>query len=728
MFEAYVKILEKKKKVFIPLLVAVNILAIIGVFHVRINPDFKELLASDSEAKRNYEAMVEKFETGNQLIYMLELPKNPFGDVSVFKELRSLQSVLEKEEDIASVSGPAPQKIFSGLRLIDIGEIDESDLPLLEDFLKDMGELNPIVERSGKHYAVFNIFLKPEVDDSKAIKDVDELFASHSFNFNASGEFYLQKKLSDYILSIIVFLPPLAISLIFLVFRFQMGSIKATFLSILPAGLGALWTMGVMGWSGRQISVVTILAPIFTIVMGSADGLHFMSHFLNRIEDGKSGKPAVQKALDAVGVPMIMTTVTTIGGFMSLMATGNSAMGELAIFASLGIAFAGIATWLFLPLVTLNITRFKVKHGKHRSINNWLKKLWGKPIVVIAIVVVLLSIPGINLLKVEFNQLDIFKKRTEVYKSFMAIQRVYDGVIPVFVTIKTNKDQLDPQTAEKIAEKERELLDSGLVTKVVSIYDVMSNLNRHIYNLKEPSYPKNIGIANLLYVAITSQKGNPIKNFLIRKENLSRMMAFPADLSDKTIEGIEEIVSSWNSFDATYTAIGMPFIMKEMNDSVVPSQVTSLLVALVFVFVMLFITYRSILHSIYGILPIGLTLITLFTAMGVFQIPLNIITLTMASITIGVGIDYAIHFTSLFLKHRKDNDPEEAVEKAFKDTSRPIMANALGLAIGLTALQFSPLRTHSYLSILMWVSMVSASIFTLSLLPTIYRRKSTKRR
>lgn len=73
-----------------------------------------------------------------------------------------------------------------------------------------------------------------------------------------------------------------------------------------------------------------------------------------------------------------------------------------------------------------------------------------------------------------------------------------------------------------------------------------------------------------------------------------------------------------------------------------------------------------------------MTLVTLFTAMGVFKIPLNIITATMASITIGVGIDYAIHFTSIFLKHRKENEPLEAVEKAFKDTSRPIMANALG--------------------------------------------------
>jgi len=162
MFQMYVKMLENKKKFFILLLFIINIIAIIGVFHVRINPDCKELLPSDSEAKRDYEIMVDKFESGNQLIYMLNLPKNPFGDVSIFKELRFLQSTLEKKEDIASVSGPAPKKIFSGLRLVDVGEIDESDLPLLEDFLNDMGELNPIVERGGKYYAVFNIFLKPE--------------------------------------------------------------------------------------------------------------------------------------------------------------------------------------------------------------------------------------------------------------------------------------------------------------------------------------------------------------------------------------------------------------------------------------------------------------------------------------------------------------------------------------------------------------------------------------
>ena len=122
-------------------------------------------------------------------------------------------------------------------------------------------------------------------------------------------------------------------------------------------------------------------------------------------------------------------------------------------------------------------------------------------------------------------------------------------------------------------------------------------------------------------------------------------------------------------------------------------------------------------------MPIIFTVVFLLGFLGWSGISLNVITATIFSITLGVGVDYAVHFTSVWQDYKKKGlSSREAVDKAYAYTSRPVLANALGLSVGLSALLFSPLRIHLYVSLLMWVSMVSGVFFSLSLLPTVLSR------
>ncbi|WP_053001212.1 efflux RND transporter permease subunit [Kosmotoga pacifica] len=722
MFKGYVDALSRGKKLFFVLLVLINFLALIGVFKIRINPDITTLLLSDSPANKAYSEMEKLFNSGEQLIFVVELPEYR-DEVEKFKELRRLQSNLESLEGISSISGPTPKTVFSGLRAIKLEEITAQDIPLLKKFLENMGELNPLRKIDGKEFASFNIFLSPEADYRSTVKRIEEVFSNSGFVYYGSGNAFLQKKLVDYILLIIFFIPPLAAGFIFLVFRSQIGSTKNTILSILPAGLGALWTVGLMGWTGKELSIMTILAPIFTIVMGSADGIHYMSHFTDNFDENNR-KDTVRKTLEGVGLPMVMTTLTTIVGFLSLLTIGSAGMGQLAIFAATGVGLAGVATWLFLPLITLQIRNFKKISVKpvNRLIPSLISRLWGKRIAFLTAVYVLAAIVGIYFINVEFNQPDMFKKSTWVYKSFDKVKEINGGGIPIFLLIETPGDPLNLETARVVLEKEKELKEKGLVNKAISVYDVMSYLNKNAYNLDSPEYPRNFGIANFLYILASNQAGNPLSNFLLRDKKLSRAILFPRDLKSETLQEIKDTIANWNDEGISFSVVGVPYITKEMNDSVIPKQISSLFVAIALVFVMLLLTFKSFLASIYATFPIGVTLVGMFGLMGYAGIPLNIITATMASITIGVGIDYAIHYSVYFKLMLKTENAANAARKAFEATSRPIVANALGLALGLTALLISPLRFHSYMSALMWFTMLSSSVFTLALLPTIYSK------
>jgi predicted RND superfamily exporter protein len=118
----------------------------------------------------------------------------------------------------------------------------------------------------------------------------------------------------------------------------------------------------------------------------------------------------------------------------------------------------------------------------------------------------------------------------------------------------------------------------------------------------------------------------------------------------------------------------------------------------------------------------------LYGFLGISGIPLNITTLIIFSITIGVGVDYAVHFSSIYKHYLHEGfSNKEAIDNAYKYTSKPIITNALGISLGLSILMISPLTIHFNISALMWVSMIVSVVITLTLLPLLFSIKLKKK-
>ena len=171
----------------------------------------------------------------------------------------------------------------------------------------------------------------------------------------------------------------------------------------------------------------------------------------------------------------------------------------------------------------------------------------------------------------------------------------------------------------------------------------------------------------------------------------------------------------------------MPVLFDEMNRLVVKSQVQSLALALVLIFIMLWVTLRRITAALAGLLPIAITICAILGMLVITGFQLNIMTANLSAIAIGVGVDYSIHLISTIYYYRREGmNREESVDAALTTVSRPVLANAFGLAIGFSALFFSPLRIHAQAASVMWVAMVVSSMAALLLVPVFYR--SVKRK
>lgn len=214
---------------------------------------------------------------------------------------------------------------------------------------------------------------------------------------------------------------------------------------------------------------------------------------------------------------------------------------------------------------------------------------------------------------------------------------------------------------------------------------------------------------------------NQAKEFIRIKNDIIyyRMIIFPRDLNNDTLSAIDEKVTQYTGLNGQL--VGSQFLMKEMNASMVGGQIKSILFTLLMIIVMLLLSLKSFKLTLIASLPVVLTSIILYGFLGLSQISLNVTTVTIFSITLGIGVDYAIHYISIY-KYYKDHNHHAPREEALKYSSRPIIANAFGLSIGMTALWLSPLMLHQYISSLMWVAMVTSVLITLTLIPTLLKR------
>ncbi len=709
----YVHFINNNKKILIIIFMIVNIIALVGVTKIRFNTDFSVFSTKESVYQDRLDELEETFGDLNQIIVLVEHPN--FNDETI-QDLRYIQANIELMENIDYVQGVAPKELVINNAVVQIEDISSSQLLTYYD---SFGKFSPLIVEEDTYYSTFTVFISNDFGN-KDINKIENILDTFDYSTFISGDSYNQLKISDYIFKILLMLPPLAIIVILLVFKWQMGAFKPTLMSILPAAMGSLWTFGFIGWLGNEVTLLTAIVPILIIVIGSADGLHFMSHFQDAKNDGKDNIIGLTNTLNLVGIPMIVTTLTSIAGFLSLLTIQTESVFDLAIFSSIGILFAGIATWYVLPLLLVgNIDILPNKsHKKKIDLSSYLRKLWGIPSFIIVLIVLIITVFSFSHIDNEFNMLMIYKKSTIVNKNAEKIQEVNGGSIPIFVTIKLDSTPISLTSLDEVNDLADELNNFDKVSKVINPYEFMNLIYKTNF---DDDIPNDI-VLNNIYSGIISNKNNIIDNLISVDETTVRLLVFTNDLDNDTLTEIEEVVTS---FSDNASVTGVQYLMKDLNVNIASMQIRSILLALGIVLLMLLVTLRSFKIAIYSLLPIVVTVIGLYGFLGLSGISLNVTTVIIFSITIGVGIDYAIHFSSLYKYYLKENnDNDSAIEKAYNNSSKPIITNALGISLGLSILMLSPLNIHFNVSVLMWVSMGISVLVTLTLLPTIFRLRN----
>jgi uncharacterized protein len=650
-----------------------------------------------SSSRAEFTRLQEKYDAKDPINALASLPRGEtFFDKNNLALLHELTSTLGATGGVDKVASIIPE-----VHPLTGAPIDATALAQVPDAaISGLLTQNPVssllISEDGRHSLVI---VSPGADPTATARAVIQVEVP-GLDVAYSGNPVIFASVVELLSFFLLLIPPVVIFLLVATFYANIGDRRLSVLAIVPAALGSIWTFGLIFGLGQRADIVTVIVPIFVIVMGSADGLHFVTHFQ---EETANPDPVarVSFALSHVGIPMILTTISTSAGFLSLLATDVDPIRQLGLFTAIGIGFAGVISFFALPAL---ISHIQVVPGHQQAllgprVTRLLKSLVRTRTPALLLTAVLLAFAGLALPRLDVNpdQLFFFKSDDPVRLAFEKTADVFGGATPM-----TGEFAYDPSGSP------------DQLARIAEISEEMEALAgvREVFSVAELS-PAQVELV------MSGGVDLPVGNMV--SEDGLRFILLPSEFGSGDLHGW---VGYADSHDEISVLTGMPLVWDEIARVVLNAQVVSLAVAFGLVALMLAIAYRRPRETFASLIPIALTIITLLGFIAISGIQLNLLTAVVSSIVIGVGIDYAIHYVAAIDIARREGTGY--VLRALDRAGRPIVANALGIAVALSALWLSPLLIHGQVSAIMWVAMTTAGLTSLLVIPAVLPREGVE--
>lgn len=715
---------------------------------LKVNSDIINSLPDSDPDAVLLKQIGEKF--GGNRIGMVILETDDVFTTEVLSHVRQITDSIKEMEYISSVTSITNIMDINGGEFgLEVGAlVDPYELPSGKKALDKLKKRvyskelfkGTIVSEDGM--ATIIIFtLYDDADIQVVARDVRE--KTLAFNFPEkiyfAGNPMLVTSISDLIRKDLFLLIPVTFLVIAIVLFFGFHSLNGVILPILTASIAIVWTIGFMALGGYEMSMISSNIPILLLAVGSA----YSIHVINRVkqEQDQNKDKAITTALIYITVPVILAAVTTAIGFASFTIGAYLTMiRDFGLFTALGTLFSCLLSITFVPAiisivdgsfnrernqsVTLrpSLLSSRVLAPLHRILTNYTKQ-----ILVVWTVLILVSIGGIFLIERSVDVKDYFKKSnpTRIAEEIMA--KKFGGTKPVFVLFRG--DMQSPEVLQTMVKMQE-------------------------YMKKDPGIQNTQSVANLileLYDALGEGRKIPNERDMIEQlwfliDNNEYLQRFVNEDLDEGIiistysaidnaskinfhHYMDEFVKNNLSDNYSIEVTGMPFVDVTMDQSLIRSQLGSLSVAVVFVVIIVGLILRSFRRGVFATIPIIVAITILFGLMGYFGIPLNIGTVLVASVALGIGIDYSIHIISHYDYGIKNGlEMQKAIEDAIVISGRAIIINVASVSGGFLVLLFSEMVPLQYFGLLVAISMVGSSLGALTLLPAILildQRKAT---
>ena len=540
---------------------------------------------------------------------------------------------------------------------------------------------------------------------------------------------------------------------IFIVFTlwFVFKNLIWVFMPLLSCFFSVLIMVGLLGLVGWKVTVISSNFIALMLILTMAMNIHMSVRYLQYKKDNPdiSNSDAILWTSSKMFWPILYTVLTTICAFLSLIFSEIKPIIDFGWMMTVGLLVSLFVTFTLLPVI-LNILDKKntsYKNEQKSKITSFLSKVAQqntKTIFTSALFVVAISIYGISKLEVENSFINYFDEKTEIYKGMKLIDKELGGTTPLDVIIK-----FPDKEAEKVdddfddwGDEEKDnakyWFTRNKIDKITQVHDYLDSLE---------SVGKVISFASMVRVAEDLNDGKKLEALEmgvlytkipdeIKKEIINPYISIQnneARISLRILDSKKdlrrnELINKIN-FDLEnqlgldkneFKLAGVLILFNNLLQSLFKSQILTLGVVMAGITLMFLILFRNLTLSLIGVVPNFMAAFLILGIIGLLKIPLDMMTITIAAITIGIAVDNSIHYIYRFKEEfKKNNNYNETLEKCHSTVGVAILNTSITIVFGFSILVLSNFIPTIYFGVFTGIAMLLAMISVLTLLPKL---------
>jgi len=570
------------------------------------------------------------------------------------------------------------------------------------------------------------------------IEQIYQIIAPYEDNANLylGGAYVLGQQMIDIIKSdLVIFGSAIGLAiclLLFVLFR----KIRWVVLPLLCCALSVLITIGIFGLLDMRTTVISSNFIALQLILTLAVVVHLIVEFRQlEAEDQDAGQiDLLRQTFCNKFSPCLYAGLTTSVGFASLLFSGIQPVVSFGWMMIVAMAVSILVSLVLFPAVMALFSRGsennsgQLSHWFISSLSNFTLK-FPALIIILTSLTTGLSIVGILKLDVENSFLNYFKESTQVRKELEFIDREFGGSTPLDLvySIPANEQKTDlvmsaktVQTLQKIQHVMRQYEATGNITSVVNFTELAKQINQGkplteyeltvIYKLLDESLTEQLLGA---YFDPPSQQMRISTRIKDSTENFNREEFLQTLRADLNTLGLQE-----NSYSLTNLFV----LYQDILQRLFTSQIMTLGLVYMALTLVLFAIFRSIKVALIAVLPNILTTLMILGVMGWLGIALDLMTITIAAIAMGIAVDDTIHFVHRYLAELKSGDGTDAVKRTFNSVGYALLYTTTIIALGFSLLSFSDFVPSILFGLLTCLAMLLALVTDTTLLPALLHR------
>ena len=543
---------------------------------------------------------------------------------------------------------------------------------------------------------------------------------------------------------------PIALALVLACFWFSFWTLRGVVLPTASILMALSWTLGIMVLCGKSITIGTFVLPPLLLVIGSSYAIHVLARYYEQVDAGAPEPVLVVRAFQRVWLPLMISALTNIIGFGSLMVNHITAIWDLGLFAVVGLVCLTVTSLTFIP-AALQILRGRERRTVRAGrVSPYLAEALGRlgacasglrrEILAIAALLAIVAGIGALFLHVDSNFLYYFKPNSRVRHDNEVINREIAGSNPFYLVIEAEETGVLRQweVLKELKDLQKFLVTLPGITSSVSLVDYLELLEAAINKGGEgdvvldeegnvvpppPPFwqdPKSLEpILKTVEAFPDTFKGLVTPDYRMGNV-LVRTSLTGSNEIERTLGRIRDYVTRQFPPRLHVQMTGNLVLLTGTASDIVAGQIKSLSLALAVIFAVMALMFLSVRIGFLAILPNVLPILLFFGVMGWSGIYLNLGTSLIAAIALGIAVDSTIHYMSrLNLELKKTTDQAEVIVKTLKTVGIPIVYATVALLAGFLICGFSSFVPIQQFGILTSLTMAAALVANLVLLPAM---------